>query len=360
MLYHLLVPLKDFFFGFNLFKYITFRGAYAAVTSLLITFVIAPRIIRWARKKKFGETIRDDGPKFHHTKKGTPTMGGLMIIFSTLISVLLWARLDNVYIWLFILTTVLFGLLGFVDDYIKVVKADKKGLRIRVKLFGEIAISVIIALAIYFFVNHEHKTVLYLPFFKKVAWNMGVLYIFFSAFVLVGTSNAVNFTDGLDGLAIGCSLLTIGAFTLLAYLSGHVKIASYLMEPYIPGIGELSVFGAGLVGAGLGFLWYNSHPAEIFMGDSGALTLGGLIGLFAVVLKKEILLLVLGGIFVFEALSVIIQIVSFHLYHKRVFRMAPLHHHYELLGIPESKIIIRFWIMALLLTLIGLSTLKIR
>ncbi len=360
MLYHLLYPLKDIFIGFNLFKYITFRAAYATVTSLLLTFFIAPKVIQWAKKMKFGEVIRDDGPKHHHIKKGTPTMGGLMILFSALFSVFLWARFDNMYIWLFIITTVLFGALGFIDDYIKIIKTKKKGIRMRVKLGGEIVISLIVVLIFYYFIQYKYKAVLFLPFIKNAVINLGVFYILFGVIIMVGSSNAVNLTDGLDGLAIGCSLFTLSAFTVLAYLSGHFKIAQYLMIPHIPQAGELSVFGGAFMGASMGFLWYNSHPAEIFMGDTGALTLGGIIGLFAVTLKKEILLLILGGIFVIEALSVIIQVVSFKLYKKRVFKMAPLHHHFELKGIPESKIIIRFWIVALIFTLIGLSTLKIQ
>lgn len=360
MLYHFLYPLKNYFIGFNLFKYITFRAAYAIITSLILTFFIAPRVIKWAKKKKFGETIRDDGPKGHLIKKGTPTMGGLMIIFATLISVFFWARLDNLYIWLFIATVVLFGTLGFIDDYIKVVKTNKKGLRKRVKFGGEILVSAIVVLISYFFIKSHYKTIVFIPFLKNGIINIGIFYVFFAVLVIVGTSNAVNFTDGLDGLAIGCSLFTITAFTILSYLSGNSKIAEYLFIPFIPKAAELTVFGASLIGASLGFLWYNSHPAEIFMGDTGALTLGGIIGLFAVLLKKELLLIILGGIFVVEALSVIIQITFFKIYKKRVFKMAPLHHHYELSGIPESKIIIRFWIVALILTLIGLSTLKIQ
>ncbi|MBU1076886.1 MAG: phospho-N-acetylmuramoyl-pentapeptide-transferase [Spirochaetes bacterium] len=360
MLYHLLYPLKDLFIGFNLFKYITFRTAYATLTSLLLTFFIAPKVIQWARKKKFGEVIRDDGPKHHHIKKGTPTMGGIMILLSTLFSVFFWARFDNAYIWLFIITTILFGILGFIDDYIKVVKTKKKGIRMRVKLGGEIIISLIVVLIFYFLIKFQYNTFLFLPFIKNAVFNLGAFYIIFGVIIMVGASNAVNMTDGLDGLAIGCSLMTLSAFTVLAYLSSHIKIAQYLMIPHIPQAGELTVFGGALIGASLGFLWYNSHPAEIFMGDTGALTLGGIIGLFAVTLKKEILLLILGGIFVIETMSVIIQVVVFKISKKRVFKMAPLHHHFELKGIPESKIIIRFWIIALILTLIGLSTLKIQ
>jgi len=362
MLYHLLYPLKDIFFGFNLFKYITFRAAYATVTSLIISFIIGKKIIRWLRHKKFGETIREDTPKRHKQKEGTPSMGGIIILIPALVSVLLWARLDNIYVYLFFFVTVAFGLLGFIDDYIKIKKINKKGLQMRVKFLGEIFISLIVLLVIYCCLKGNLvKTKLYVPFLHYPILDMGIFYIIFGIIILLASSNAVNLTDGLDGLAIGCSLLTIAAFTALAYLSGHIKIAQYLKIPYIKGSGELSVFGAAFIGASLGFLWYNAHPAEVFMGDTGALSLGGLIGIYAIILKKEILLLILGGIFVIEALSVILQVISFRLTGKRIFKMAPLHHHYELKGMPESKIIIRFWIVGLIFTLIGMSIgLKIR
>ncbi len=361
MLYYLLYPLKKYFIGFNLFRYITFRAAYAIVTALILSFIIGPIIIRWARRKKLGETIRDDGPSHHQNKAGTPSMGGLMIIFSTLISVLLWARLDNIYIVLFVITLFFYGLLGFLDDYIKIVKKNKKGLHAKIKLWGQIIISSVVMLILFIvFKNHGLMTELYVPFIKRAVWNMGVGYFVFGVLIMVGSSNAVNLTDGLDGLAIGSSLLVVSSFTIIAYLSGHIKIAEYLMIPYIKNVGEVTVFGAALIGASLGFLWYNAHPADIFMGDTGALAIGGSIGLFSIILKKELLLLILGGVFVIEALSVIIQVASFKLRGKRVFKMAPLHHHYELLGIPESKIIIRFWIVGLILALIGLTTLKIR
>ncbi len=362
MLYHLLYPLKEIFFGFNLFKYITFRAAYATLTSLIISFIIGKKIIRWLRDKKFGETIREDTPTRHRQKEGTPSMGGIIILISAFISILLWARLDNIYIYLFLFVTFAFGTLGFIDDYIKIKKINKKGLQIRVKFLGEVIISFVILLVFYYLIKgSDVKTKLFVPFLHFPIMDMGIFYIFFGTIILLASSNAVNLTDGLDGLAIGCSLLTISAFTALAYLSGHIKIAQYLKIPYIQGSGELSIFGAAFIGASLGFLWYNAHPAEIFMGDTGALSLGALIGIFSIVLKKEILLLILGGIFVIEALSVIIQVISFKLTGKRVFKMAPLHHHYELLGLAESKIIIRFWIVGLIFTLVGLSIgLKIR
>ncbi len=361
MLYYLLYPLKKYFIGFNLFRYITFRSAYAIVTALILSFLIGPAIMRWARKKRFGETIRDDGPSHHQKKAGTPSMGGIMIILSTLISVLLWAKLENIYIILFLLTMLLYGLLGFVDDYIKIVKKNKKGLQVKVKFGGQVLISILIMSILFiFFKNHSLLTQLYIPFIKNSILDLGIIYFFIGILIMVGSSNAVNLTDGLDGLAIGTSLLVIAAFTIISYVSGHIKIAEYLMIPYIKNIGETTVFGAALIGSSLGFLWYNAHPADIFMGDTGALSLGGVIGLYSIILKKEILLLIVGGIFVIEALSVIIQVLSFKLRGKRVFKMAPLHHHYELMGIPESKIIIRFWIVGLILALIGLSTLKIR
>ncbi len=361
MLYYLLYPLKKYFIGFNLFRYITFRAAYAIITALILSFIIGPKIIRWAKRKKLGEVIRDDGPKHHESKAGTPSMGGLMIIFSTVVSVLLWGKLENIYLILFLITIFFYGLLGFLDDYIKIVKKNKKGLHAKVKLWGQIIISAVVMVILFlFFENHSLLTELYVPFFKKAVLDMGWIYFVFGILIMVGSSNAVNLTDGLDGLAIGSSLLVLAAFTIIAYLSGHIKIAEYLMIPYIKDVGEVTIFGAALIGAALGFLWYNAHPADIFMGDTGALSIGGTIGLFSIVLKKELLLLILGGVFVIEALSVIIQVVSFKLTGKRVFKMAPIHHHYELKGVPESKIIIRVWIIGLILALIGLTTLKIR
>ncbi len=362
MLYHLLYPLKEIFFGFNLFKYITFRAAYATVTSLIISFLIGKSIIEWLKRKNFGEEIREDTPKRHAAKRGTPTMGGIIILISAIVATLLWARLDNLYIYLFLFVTLSFGALGFIDDYIKTMKIKKSGMQVRIKFFGEFIISLVVMLIFYYLVDNSNiKTEIFIPFYRKAILDIGIFYILWGVIVLLATSNSVNLTDGLDGLAIGCSLLTLSAFTAIAYLSGHIKIAEYLKIPYIRGSGELAVLGASFVGAALGFLWYNSHPAEVFMGDTGALSLGALIGIYSIVLKKEILLIFLGGIFVIEALSVIIQVTSFKLTGKRVFKMAPLHHHYEMLGMSESKIIIRFWIVGLIFTLIGLSIgLKIR
>jgi len=362
MLYHLLYPLKEIFFGFNLFKYITFRAAYATVTSLIISFLIGKSIIEWLKRKNFGEEIREDTPKRHAAKRGTPTMGGIIILISAIVATLLWARLDNLYIYLFLFVTLSFGALGFIDDYIKTMKIKKSGMQARIKFFGEFIISLVVMLIFYYLVDNSNiKTEIFIPFYRKAILDIGIFYILWGVIVLLATSNSVNLTDGLDGLAIGCSLLTLSAFTAIAYLSGHIKIAEYLKIPYIRGSGELAVLGASFVGAALGFLWYNSHPAEVFMGDTGALSLGALIGIYSIVLKKEILLIFLGGIFVIEALSVIIQVTSFKLTGKRVFKMAPLHHHYEMLGMSESKIIIRFWIVGLIFTLVGLSIgLKIR
>ncbi|MBN1898431.1 MAG: phospho-N-acetylmuramoyl-pentapeptide-transferase [Spirochaetes bacterium] len=355
-------PLRDIFFGFNLFKYITFRAAYATITSLIISFMIGKRIIKWLRKKKFNESVREDTPDRHKQKKGTPSMGGIIILISAFASILLWARLDNVYIYLFLFVASAFGILGFIDDYIKLKKIQGKGLHMRVKFTGEFVISSIVLVALYFFIKGSpDKTKLFVPFVISDIMDMGIFYILFGIIILLASSNAVNLTDGLDGLAIGCSILTLASFTAMAYLSGHYKIAQYLKIPFIQGSGELSVFGAAFVGASLGFLWYNAHPAEVFMGDTGALSLGGLIGIFAIVLKKEVLLIMLGGIFVLEALSVIIQVFFFKTTGKRVFKMAPLHHHYELKGVAESKIIIRLWIIGLIFTLVGMSIgLKIR
>jgi len=361
MLYHLLYPLKTVFSGFNLFRYITFRATYALITSLLISFLIGKSFIRFLKRMGFGEKVKEDVPERHRSKEGTPSMGGLIIMIPAFISIFLWARLDNLYIYLFAISIFLFSGLGFIDDYLKIRRIKKKGLKIRVKFLGEIIVSLIVLIIYWFLIKNEHKSEIYVPFIYHSILDLGAFYIIFGLLILLGSSNAVNLTDGLDGLAIGCSLLTISAFTLLAYLSGHIKIANYLKIPYIVGSGELTVLGGAFIGASIGFLWYNTHPAEVFMGDTGALGLGGLIGLFAIVLKKEVLLPIIGGIFVIEAFSVIIQVLSFRLTGKRVFKMAPLHHHFELLGYPESKIVARFLIVSLIFTLIGLSIeLKIR
>ena len=359
MLYHLLYPLKTVFGGFNVFRYITFRSIYAILTALIICFVIGPWVIRQLQKHQIGQYIREDGPASHFSKAGTPTMGGILIIGATLLATLLWADLTNPYIWLLIFVTVGFGAIGFLDDYLKVIKKHNRGLSGRAKLVGQIAVATLAVVWLYYFPNFD--TTLNLPFFKDVRPDLGWGFIPLAVFVIVGSANAVNLTDGLDGLAIGPVTIAAAFFMIFAYLSGNIKIAEYLQIPYIRGAGELAVFCAALVGAGMGFLWYNSYPAQVFMGDVGALALGGVLGTVAIATKQEILLALVGGIFVVEALSVIIQVTFFKVTNgRRIFRMAPIHHHYELKGWPEPKVIVRFWILALILGLLALSTLKLR
>ena len=359
MLYHLLYPLKTVFGGFNVFRYITFRSIYAILTALIICFVIGPWVIRQLQKHQIGQYIREDGPASHFSKAGTPTMGGILIIGATLLATLLWADLTNPYIWLLIFVTVGFGAIGFLDDYLKVIKKHNRGLSGRAKLVGQIAVATLAVVWLYYFPNFD--TTLNLPFFKDVRPDPGWGFIPLAVFVIVGSANAVNLTDGLDGLAIGPVTIAAAFFMIFAYLSGNIKIAEYLQIPYIRGAGELAVFCAALVGAGMGFLWYNSYPAQVFMGDVGALALGGVLGTVAIATKQEILLALVGGIFVVEALSVIIQVTFFKVTNgRRIFRMAPIHHHYELKGWPEPKVIVRFWILALILGLLALSTLKLR
>ncbi|MFW5812063.1 MAG: phospho-N-acetylmuramoyl-pentapeptide-transferase [Alkalispirochaetaceae bacterium] len=359
MLKELLFPLVRYFTPFNVFQYITFRAAYAAVTSLLICFIFGPAIIRWLQRIKAGEEIRSDGPATHHAKSGTPTMGGVMIILAIVVSAILWMDVRNLYTWMGVAATLGFGLLGFTDDFLKVVKKNSDGLRAKVKLLGQIIIGSAIAITIYS--NRlETTTFLYIPFLKEPLLDLGVFYVPFAVLLLVATSNAVNLTDGLDGLATGLVLMVALAFAMLSYLAGRVDFAEYLQIPYIPGGGELSILSLALVGACVGFLWYNAHPAEVMMGDTGSLALGGIIGVIALMIKKEILLAIAGGVFVIEAASVIIQVVHFKMTKRRVFLMAPLHHHFELKGWAESKVVLRFWILGGLFAILTLSTLKIR
>ncbi|MFW6214740.1 MAG: phospho-N-acetylmuramoyl-pentapeptide-transferase [Alkalispirochaetaceae bacterium] len=359
MLKELLFPLVRYFTPFNVFQYITFRAAYAAVTSLLICFIFGPAIIRWLQRIKAGEEIRSDGPATHHAKSGTPTMGGVMIILAIVVSAILWMDVRNLYTWMGVAATLGFGLLGFTDDFLKVVKKNSDGLRAKVKLLGQIIIGSAIAITIYS--NRlETTTFLYIPFLKEPILDLGLFYVPFAVLLLVATSNAVNLTDGLDGLATGLVLMVALAFAMLSYLAGRVDFAEYLQIPYIPGGGELSILSLALVGACVGFLWYNAHPAEVMMGDTGSLALGGIIGVIALMIKKEILLAIAGGVFVIEAASVIIQVVHFKMTKRRVFLMAPLHHHFELKGWAESKVVLRFWILGGLFAILTLSTLKIR
>lgn len=359
MLKELLFPLTRVFTPFNVFQYITFRAAYAAVTSLLITFMMGPWTIRMLHRLKFGEEIRHDGPETHFSKSGTPTMGGVLMIVSIVISGILWLDISFVYTWIGLLAVVGFGIIGMTDDLRKIRQRNKEGLRGWYKIVGQIAVAVAIALLLYFYGN-ENATKLYLPFFKNAVADLGIWYVPFAVILLVGTSNAVNLTDGLDGLATGLVLMVGLTFAVLSYVTGRVDYAEYLQIPYLVGGGELAILSLAVVGACVGFLWFNSHPAEIMMGDTGSLSLGGVIGALALMTKKEILLIVIAGVFVIEAFSVIVQVLSFKLTGKRVFRMAPIHHHFELLGWPESKVVLRMWILGGLFAILSLSTLKIR
>ncbi|MEK7772973.1 MAG: phospho-N-acetylmuramoyl-pentapeptide-transferase [Deltaproteobacteria bacterium] len=356
MLYYFLYPLAKHHTIFNVFQYITFRTIYAVVTALLLSFIAGPYLINKLKSLNVGEVVRTDGPRTHLSKQGTPTMGGAMILLVVIVSVLLWGNITNSYLWLLIFVTLGMGAIGFVDDYGKVVR-KKGGMRPAVKFTCQAAVALVAALLLY---RSGFNTVVTIPFFKAVHIEMSWLYVPFIVLVIVGTSNAVNLTDGLDGLAIGPMTISAATYMLLAYLVGNVKIASYLHIMYVPQVGELAVFAGAMVGASLGFLWFNTYPAQVFMGDVGSLSLGGALGSLAVITKNEALLLLIGGIFVVEALSVIFQVGSYKLTGRRMFAMAPIHHHYELKGWPEPKIIVRFWIIAIILALVAISTLKIR
>ena len=377
MLYHLLTPLSDEFQLFNVFRYLTFRTGGAIMTALLISFLLGPSLINWMRKKQGrGQPIRTDGPQNHIIEKaGTPTMGGVLILLSLTVATLLWARLDNIYVWIVMGVTLAFGVLGFIDDYLKVTKQTTSGVVGSLKLAVQFAVAL---LAGYFCMTTLAAapdapvgiaTSVGVPFFPIRLFEQwfnapgvpfGWLIVPFAAFVIVGASNTVNLTDGLDGLATVPVMIAAGTYSLIAYLVGNIIYANYLGVPYVPGVGELAIIGGAIIGAGLGFLWFNAPPAAIFMGDTGSLALGGAIGSIAVAAKHEIVLVIVGGLFVLEGLSVMIQIASFKLTGKRVFRMAPIHHHFEHLGWKESTIVIRFWIIAVILALIGLATLKLR
>jgi phospho-N-acetylmuramoyl-pentapeptide-transferase len=362
MFYHLFYPLRDMVSGLNLFGYITFRSASAAVLALLISFIIGPASIRLLRRKQIGEEIRDDGPQSHLKKAGTPTMGGIIILIAIIVPTLLFARLDNVYVLSIILATVWMGLVGFLDDYLKVVKKMPKGLIGRYKLAGQISLGLVIGAILYFCPEfREYWSLSTVPFFKDLEISFGIFYIPVVIFIIAATSNSVNLTDGLDGLAIGLVGITAIAWAGISYITGRVDFSDYLNIIYLPGAGELTVFSSALIGACLGFLWFNSHPAQVFMGDTGALALGSAIGTLAILLKKELLLPIIGGVFVAETLSVILQVVYFKKTGgKRLFKMAPLHHHFELKGWHESKVIVRFWIIGILLVLLTLGTFKVR
>ena len=347
------------FGGFNVFRYITFRTIFAILTALIISMVVGSWFINKLRELQIGQYVREDGPQSHFIKNGTPTMGGLMIIFATLVATLLWSELDNPYIWMVVMVTLGFGFIGFYDDYLKVIKKHNRGLGGRTKLVAQIILALLPAVSLY--VNPSFNTTLTLPFFKQLHPDLGWFFIPFAVFIIVGSANAVNLTDGLDGLAIGPVTIAAGFYMIFCYLAGNIKIATYLQIPYIRGVGELSIFLGALAGAGVGFLWFNAYPAQVFMGDVGALTLGAVLGTVALATKQEILLAIVGGLFVVEALSVILQVGFFKVSNgKRIFRMAPLHHHFELKGWPEPKVIVRFWIIAIILGLISLSALKLR
>ncbi len=347
--------------AFNVFSYITLRTVLAALTALSISFMIGPAMIRSLTAHKVGQSVRNDGPQTHLVKAGTPTMGGALILIAVMVTTLLWADLSNRYIWIVSLTTLGFGVIGWVDDYRKVIQRNSKGLPASAKFFWQSVIALLVAVYLAMTASLPQQTEMIVPFFKEIAIPLGSsLFIVLTYLVIVGTSNAVNLTDGLDGLAIMPTVMISGALAIFAYVAGHAVFAKYLGIPHIPNAGELAVFCGALAGAGLAFLWFNTYPAEVFMGDVGALALGAALGVITVIVRQEIVLVIMGGVFVMEALSVMIQVTSFKLFGQRVFRMAPLHHHYELKGWKENQVVVRFWIITIILVLIGLSTLKLR
>jgi phospho-N-acetylmuramoyl-pentapeptide-transferase len=362
MLYNLLAPLGEDYLVFNLFRYLSFRSGAAVMTSLAISFILGPYIIAWLKAKQGqGQPIREDGPESHLlTKQGTPTMGGFLILIAITVSTLLWADLTNRYVWATLLVTAGFGVVGFADDYLKLTKRSSDGLSGRVKLLSQMVIAGIASVWIIHIAPAGIETHMALPFLKQTLVNLYWFYAAFAVFVMVGASNAVNLTDGLDGLAIVPVMIAAGCFALISYLVGNTIFADYLQIHYVPGTGELTVFCASLVGASLGFLWFNAPPAMVFMGDTGSLSCGGALGSIAVITKHELVLAIIGGLFVLETISVIVQVVSFKLTGRRVFRMAPLHHHFEKKGWAEPTIVIRFWIIASILAIAGLATLKLR
>ncbi|MGL4859937.1 MAG: phospho-N-acetylmuramoyl-pentapeptide-transferase [Enterobacteriaceae bacterium] len=360
MLVWLAEHLVQYYSGFNVFSYLTFRAIVSLLTALAISLWMGPKLIAWLQKLQIGQVVRNDGPESHFSKRGTPTMGGVMILVSIVISILLWAQLSNAYVWYVLLILLGFGAIGFVDDYRKVVRKDTAGLIARWKYFWQSVIALVAAFGLYAMGKDTAATQLVVPFFKDIMPQLGLFYILLTYFVIVGTGNAVNLTDGLDGLAIMPTVLVAAGMALVAWATGNVKFAAYLHIPYIRHAGELVIVCTAIVGAGLGFLWFNTYPAQVFMGDVGSLALGGALGIIAVLLRQELLLLIMGGVFVMETLSVILQVGSFKLRGQRIFRMAPIHHHYELKGWPEPRVIVRFWIISLMLVLIGLATLKVR
>ncbi len=360
MLLYLTEYLMQFDGAFRVFQYLTLRAILGALTALIISFIVGPAMIRKLTRDKIGQSIRDDGPESHHVKSGTPTMGGALILVAISISTLLWADLENRYIWVVLFVTLGHGIVGFIDDYKKVKLGNSDGLSAKAKYFWQSVIALSAALFLYNTAQAPAETQFIVPFFKDVHIDMGWAYVVLTYFVIVGTSNAVNLTDGLDGLAIMPTAMIAAALAIFAYLSGHYKFAEYLAIPFLPESGEVAVFCAAIVGAGLGFLWFNAYPAMVFMGDVGALALGAALGIVAVLVRQEIVLMIMGGVFVVETISVIVQVVSYKLRGKRVFLMAPIHHHYEKKGWPEPRIIVRFWIITVILVLVGLATLKLR
>lgn len=360
MLYSLLYNLHDWFSPLNVFRYITFRTSLAVLTAMIFSLLLGPWIIGKMRRLSLTQQIRDDGPKTHINKAGTPTMGGILIILCILLSVFLWGDLKNMYIWVMIVSLAGFGLIGFIDDYLKITRKNHEGLRALYKFGNQIVLALVIGIFLFMNPKDPYADILSVPFFKKWLFDLSWFYIPFSAIVIVGSSNAVNLTDGIDGLATGLVAIAVLATGALVYISGHKGLAQYLQVLYLPGTGELTVFCGAMFGAALGFLWYNSYPADIFMGDVGSLGLGGSLGTLAVITKHEIVLAVVGGIFVIETISVILQVTSFKLTGKRIFKMAPIHHHFELKGWPEPKVIVRFWIIGMMLALLSIATLKVR
>lgn len=355
MFYHILYE----YFDINLFKYITFRGFYALITAFLLSLLFGPYLIDRLKgfQNKRGGYVREDTPDWHRMKKHTPTMGGVLVIVVVFITFLMWSRLDNLYGWLVLITFLSFGAIGFFDDFVKI--RNKKGISSKLKFSLQFVVATVVSLVLYIY--PKFSSVLYVPFFKNLTFDLGIFYILLMVFIIVGASNAVNLTDGLDGLAIGPSLISVATFTIFAYIAGNVVLSKYLYIPYVDGVGELVVFMMALLGAGLGFLWFNSFPAEMFMGDAGSLSIGATLGLISILTKQELVLAIVGGIFVLETLSVIAQVGYFRITGgKRLFKMAPIHHHFELSGTPEPKIVVRVWIISLLLSIIALSTLKIR
>lgn len=358
MFLEFLYPLVDQWKALNIIRYITLRSAYAALTTLLLCYLFGSAIIERLRRFKIGQTVRGDGPQTHLKKGGTPTMGGLLIILSVIVSMILWQDLHSFKVWVTLGAFAAFGIVGFLDDYLKLREKNSAGLSAHAKLIGQFAVAIAVVLVIYF--SNESNTALYVPFLKNPVLDMGVWWIPFAVLLLVGESNAVNLTDGLDGLAAGLLIFVFGTLAALTYISGRADYSGYLNIPYLPGAGELTVFCLAALGACVGFLWFNAHPAEVFMGDTGSLSLGGVIATISLILKKELLILIIGGVFVLEAASVIIQVFFFKWKGRRVFKMAPLHHHFELSGWPETKVVTRFWILGGLFAIIALSTIKVQ